>query len=170
MTVALTTGGGVLADVSTPGHGQGEGPTKWEGRKERSDWSSAKMPPPALLDVHKIGGFCAREGEKRRERAQKSRFLYTERRKTEGACTKEPVFEHERAKNGWLVRKTAGFCAREGEKRMVGAQKGRFLCTAGGSAAGGSAARGSAARGSAGRGNRQRQCENCAARYFTPKR
>ena len=27
------------ADVSTPGHGhgQGEGPTKWEGPKERSD-------------------------------------------------------------------------------------------------------------------------------------
>ena len=26
-----------LSDVSTPGHGQGEGPTKWEGPKERSD-------------------------------------------------------------------------------------------------------------------------------------
>ncbi len=103
------------AGVSTPGHGQGEGPDGYKsplrvdavdvgrGRSERSErsparcWQTAGKTPVTRSRVQK-GAFCTREAAETRSRGQEGPF-----------CTREAVAYTSRGQEGL-------FCTREGRE------------------------------------------------------
>ena len=132
--------------VSTPGHGQGEGPDGYKssrsvdavdvgrGRSERSEWSPARcwQPPgktPATHSRGQEGPFCTREAATGRSRGQEETF-----------CTREAFKKADKAPSGAASERQRVFRRKEGlaplrgpfpsvseSNQNAGATKGCFL-------------------------------------------
>ena len=123
------------AGVSTPGHGQGEGPDGYKfarsadavdvgrGRSERSEWSPARCWQPAgKTSVTRSRGqgraFCTREHQTSRPRGQRGPFCTREAAAISSRGQRRPICTREAAA-GWSRGQGGPFCTRDFGKNII---------------------------------------------------